>query len=56
MLHAALVATAVTAALHPAGPHVVDLHGGIIKGFGDASNNSVFLGIPFAETTGGENR
>lgn len=27
-----------------------------VKGFTDAHGNSVFLGIPFAETTGGENR
>lgn len=29
---------------------------GTIKGFRDDSRNSVFLGIPFAATTGGENR
>lgn len=29
---------------------------GTIKGFRDSSSNSVFLGIPFAATTGGENR
>lgn len=40
----------------PAGPHSVNLQEGTVKGFADASGNSVFLGIPFAETTGGENR
>lgn len=39
-----------------AGPHTVNLNGGSVKGFADASGNSVFLGIPFAETTGGQNR
>ena len=29
---------------------------GTVKGFADKSGNSVFLGIPFAATTGGENR
>ncbi|KAF4781032.1 carboxylesterase [Colletotrichum scovillei] len=29
---------------------------GLVKGFHDASCNSVFLGIPFAATTAGENR
>ncbi|KAF6805732.1 acetylcholinesterase precursor [Colletotrichum sojae] len=29
---------------------------GTVTGFRDASQNSVFLGIPFAATTGGENR
>ena len=38
------------------GPHTVNLNGGSVKGFADASGNSVFLGIPFAETTGGQNR
>lgn len=40
----------------PAGPHSVNLQEGTVKGSADASGNSVFLGIPFAETTGGENR
>lgn len=39
-----------------AGPHTVNLNEGCVKGFADASGNSVFLGIPFAETTGGQNR
>jgi carboxylesterase type B len=34
----------------------VPLDQGSVKGFSDAHGNSVFLGIPFAETTGGENR
>jgi hypothetical protein len=34
----------------------VSIDKGIIKGFTDASGNSVFLGIPFAESTGGVNR
>ncbi|TDZ14071.1 Para-nitrobenzyl esterase [Colletotrichum orbiculare MAFF 240422] len=34
----------------------VKLPQGTIKGFSDASENSVFLGIPFAQTTAGENR
>jgi carboxylesterase type B len=29
---------------------------GTIQGFHDSSCNSVFLGIPFAATTGGQNR
>lgn len=32
------------------------LQGGTVKGFVDSHGNSVFLGIPFAETTGGKNR
>jgi hypothetical protein len=32
------------------------LYDGTVKGFSDSYGNSVFLGIPFAETTGGENR
>jgi hypothetical protein len=44
----------------PAGPaagaNTVKLNAGSVKGFADASGNSVFLGIPFAETTGGQNR
>ncbi|KAL6171404.1 hypothetical protein ACJQWK_02423 [Exserohilum turcicum] len=32
------------------------LHQGTVHGFVDAYGNSVFLGIPFAATTGGENR
>jgi hypothetical protein len=40
----------------PLCPHAVKLGAGSVQGFADASNNSVFLGIPFAETTGGENR
>jgi hypothetical protein len=32
------------------------LHQGTVKGFTDSHGNSVFLGIPFAETTGGKNR
>ncbi|CAA9965855.1 Carboxylesterase [Pyrenophora teres f. maculata] len=33
-----------------------NLQAATVKGFADAHGNSVFLGIPFAETTGGENR
>ena len=29
---------------------------GTVRGFTDDYGNSVFLGIPFAQTTGGENR
>ena len=29
---------------------------GTVNGFRDASGNSVYLGIPFAAATGGENR
>lgn len=32
------------------------LRQGNVKGFKDSYGNSVFLGIPFAATTGGENR
>lgn len=35
---------------------VVDLNQGTVRGFSDASGNAVFLGIPFADTTGGKNR
>ncbi|KAG9736258.1 acetylcholinesterase precursor, partial [Aureobasidium melanogenum] len=38
------------------GAHAVKLNQGTVQGFADASGNSVFLGIPFAETTGGQNR
>lgn len=38
------------------GAHAVRLNEGIVQGFADDSGNSVFLGIPFAETTGGQNR
>jgi hypothetical protein len=34
----------------------VSLHAGTVKGSIDSHGNSVFLGIPFAETTGGKNR
>jgi hypothetical protein len=34
----------------------VALEQGSIEGFRDDSCNSVFLGIPFADTTGGQNR
>ncbi|PVI00360.1 alpha/beta-hydrolase [Periconia macrospinosa] len=34
----------------------VTLTQGIVKGSVDTSGNSVFLGIPFADTTGGDNR
>jgi hypothetical protein len=43
------VGKAVTGAIAP-------LDQGSVKGFNDAHGNSVFLGIPFAATTGGENR
>jgi len=33
-----------------------NLQAATVKGFADSHGNSVFLGIPFAETTGGENR
>lgn len=32
------------------------LQQGAVKGFTDTHGNNVFLGIPFADTTGGENR
>jgi hypothetical protein len=32
------------------------LQDGSVKGFVDSYGNSVFLGIPFADTTGGQNR
>jgi hypothetical protein len=32
------------------------LHNGIVKGSSDSYGNSVFLGIPFAESTAGKNR
>lgn len=32
------------------------LQQGEVKGFTDSHGNNVFLGIPFADTTGGENR
>ncbi|KAL6704875.1 hypothetical protein ACN47E_007558 [Coniothyrium glycines] len=34
----------------------VNLDQGTIEGFRDLHNNSVFLGVPFADTTGGQNR
>lgn len=34
----------------------VKLHQATVEGFFDLHNNTVFLGIPFAATTGGENR
>lgn len=37
-------------------PTSVVLPQGRVKGFHDDSRNSVFLGIPFAATTGAENR
>lgn len=36
-------------------PEVV-LSQGVVRGFRDASCNSVYLGLPFAQTTGGANR
>ncbi|KAL1800391.1 hypothetical protein ACET3X_000733 [Alternaria dauci] len=35
---------------------IATLDQGTVKGFTDEYGNSVFLGIPFAQTTGGENR
>ena len=35
---------------------VAPLYDGSVKGFTDSDGNSVFLGIPFAATTGGQNR
>lgn len=35
---------------------VASLQDGSVKGFTDSNGNSVFLGIPFAATTGGQNR
>ncbi|USP73365.1 hypothetical protein yc1106_00639 [Curvularia clavata] len=35
---------------------VAPLYDGSVKGFTDSNGNSVFLGIPFAATTGGQNR
>ena len=34
----------------------VTLSQATVEGFLDVHNNSVFLGIPFADTTGGQNR
>lgn len=34
----------------------VSLPQATLKGFKDAHGNTVFLGVPFAATTGGENR
>jgi carboxylesterase type B len=34
----------------------VSLEQGDIQGFRDDHTNSVFLGVPYAATTGGENR
>lgn len=34
----------------------VTLPQGTVKGFRDASGSSIYLGVPFAATTGGENR
>lgn len=34
----------------------VELAQATVEGFLDTHNNSVFLGIPFADTTGGQNR
>jgi hypothetical protein len=36
-------------------PHV-KLEQGAVQGFSDNHTNSVYLGIPYAATTGGENR
>ncbi|KAJ4305790.1 hypothetical protein N0V90_001322 [Kalmusia sp. IMI 367209] len=38
------------------GDNVVNLAQGAVRGFNDDSGNAVFLGIPFADTTGGKNR
>ena len=35
---------------------VAPLYDGSVTGFTDSNGNSVFLGIPFAATTGGQNR
>lgn len=37
-------------------PPVVALPQGTVHGFRDAHDNPVYLGIPFAQTTGGQNR
>lgn len=56
-LGVSMTASSITAAaiLRNVTPSVA-IDQGTITGFTDASGNSVFLGIPFAETTGGENR
>ena len=53
-----LVASDVTYA-YPSGNHSlprVNLEQGAVQGFRDNHTNSVYLGIPYADTTGGENR
>lgn len=35
---------------------LVSLEQGIVRGFRDNHTNSVFLGVPYAATTGGQNR
>lgn len=55
-LAASLFPRAVSSAACPRAVPSAVLPQGTVTGFRDASQNSVFLGIPFAATTGGENR
>jgi hypothetical protein len=67
MIHAGVVASSLAlttgaAAIKPYAchnnqttPHVTLGQGGV-QGFRDSHANSVFLGIPYAATTGGQNR
>lgn len=38
------------------GTPIATIDQGVIHGFRDAHSNAVYLGIPFAASTGGENR
>jgi hypothetical protein len=52
---AALDTTSTYACHNRTAPHVTLDQGGI-QGFRDSHANSVFLGVPYAATTGGQNR
>jgi hypothetical protein len=49
-------AAAISNASYTLGDPEVVLPQGIIQGSLDSYNNSVYLGIPYAQTTGGQNR
>lgn len=56
LLEAAALALAITTATASCAQPSASLAQGVISGFTDSHNNSIFLGIPFAQTTGGQNR
>jgi hypothetical protein len=55
-LHSVSLVTGLSLPREASSETVATLDDGTVKGSIDEHGNSVFLGIPFAATTGGENR